>query len=99
MLYPGRQRSHTSPEVVSLEAVADHIDYACQLAGNANHSGIGSDLDGGFGTEQTPRDLDTIADLHKLVPILRRRGYTSADIANIFHGNFLRLFTESLPQD
>ena len=60
-------------------------------------SGIGSDLDGGFGTEQTPRDLDTIADLQKLAPLLRRRGYTAADIAAIFHGNWLRFFTEALP--
>ena len=86
MLYPGWQRGKTSPEVVSLEAVADHIDHVCQLAGSCLHSGIGSDLDGGFGTEQTPRDLDTIADLQKLAPLLRRRGYTAGDIAAIFHG-------------
>ena len=33
------------------------------MAGNANHAAIGTDLDGGYGTEQTPRDLDTIAAL------------------------------------
>ncbi|MFH1085104.1 MAG: membrane dipeptidase, partial [Chloroflexota bacterium] len=57
MLYPGWVKEQTPPEVVSLEAVADHIDHICQLAGNARHAAIGSDLDGGYGTEQTPYDL------------------------------------------
>jgi membrane dipeptidase len=98
MLYAGWIRGQTKPEVVSLEAVADHIDHVCQLAGNTRHSAIGSDLDGGFGTEQTPRDLNTIADLQKLAPILSRRGYTGADIDAIFHGNWLRFFSEALPR-
>jgi membrane dipeptidase len=83
--------------VVGLEAVADHIDHVCQLAGDATHAAIGSDLDGGFGTEQTPRDLDTISDLQKLGAILAARGYADADIDGIFHGNWLRFFSEALP--
>ena len=99
MLYPGWVRGQTQPEVVGLDAAADHIDHVCQLAGNASHSGIGSDLDGGFGTEQTPHDLNTIADLQKLAGILDRRGYLPTDIEAIFHGNFLRLFTLALPSE
>ena len=97
MLYPGWVRGQTQPAVVSLEAVADHIDHVCQIAGSARHSAIGSDLDGGFGTEQTPGDLDTIADLQKLEGILARRGYTEADVDGIFHGNWLRFLREALP--
>jgi membrane dipeptidase len=67
------------------------------LAGNALHAAIGSDLDGGYGTEQTPEDLETIADLQKLEPILRTRGYSETDIDNIFHGNWLRFFRRWLP--
>ena len=99
MLHPGWERGRTSPQVVGLEACADHIDHVCQLAGTTRHSGIGSDLDGGFGTEQTPHDLDTIADLQKLAGILDRRGYKRADVEAIFHGNFLRLFTQALPHE
>ena len=62
-----------------------------ELAGNSDHTGIGSDLDGGFGREQSPTDIDTIADLQKLESILSKRGYTSEDISKIFHRNFLRL--------
>lgn len=95
MLYPGWVRGETSPEVVGLEAVVDHIDHVCQLAGNARHSAIGSDLDGGFGTEQTPRDLDTIADLQRVADLLRHRGYSEQDIQGIFHGNWIRFFREA----
>lgn len=97
MLYPGFIRHQTPTCVVGMEAVADQIDHVCQIAGSANHSAIGSDLDGGFGNEQTPHDLDTIADLHKLEEILARRKYSPADIDNIFHGNWLRIFRQSLP--
>ena len=97
MLYPGWERGKTSPEVVGLEAVADHIDHICQQAGNSRHAAIGSDLDGGFGTEQTPHDLDSIADLQKLVGILSYRGYSATDVDRIFHGNWLRFFSRALP--
>jgi membrane dipeptidase len=60
--------------------------------------GIGSDLDGGYGTEQTPRGLETIADLQKLAAILAQRGYSDADIDAVMHGNWLRFFDRHLPQ-
>lgn len=97
MLYPGWERGVTSPKVVGLDAVADHIDHICQLAGNTRHVAIGSDLDGGFGTEQTPHDLNTIADLQKLAPILVTRGYSDDDIKAVFYRNWRRFFREALP--
>lgn len=97
MLYPGWKRGETSPQVVNIAAAADHIDHICQLAGTTRHCAIGSDLDGGFGTEQTPGDLDTITDIHKLEGILAARGYKPADIDGIFFGNWLRFFTRCLP--
>jgi membrane dipeptidase len=97
MLYPGWERGKTQPTVVGLEAVADHIDHVCQLAGGTRHSAIGSDLDGGFGTEQTPVGMDRITDLQALAEILARRGYTDVEIDDIFHGNWLRFFSKHLP--
>lgn len=97
MLYPGWVRQVTKPEVVGIDAVADHIDHVCQLAGNARHSAIGSDLDGGFGTEQTPRGFDTIADLHQIADVLLKRGYADSDVDQIFYGNWLRFFQDALP--
>lgn len=78
-----------------LNRLIDHYDHICQIAGNANHIAIGSDLDGAFGTEQSPYDLDTIADLQKLSELLTRRGYTDADIRKVFHGNWLRFLRDA----
>lgn len=97
MMVPNWIRGKTQPEVVGLEAIVDHMDRVCQFAGNAKHVALGTDLDGGYGTEQTPRDLDTITDVHKLEDILARRGYSAADIDGIFYGNWLRFFGSALP--
>jgi membrane dipeptidase len=97
MLLPGWKTYVTSPQEVPLTKVVDQIDHVCQLAGNANHSGIGSDLDGGYGREQSPGDLDTIADLQKIAEILDRRGYSRADIERIMFRNFVDFFIRSLP--
>ena len=98
MLYPGWKMGETSRQVVGLDALAGHVDHVCQIAGDCRHVGIGSDLDGGFGTEQAPRDLDSIADLQKLAGILSARGYADEDVDAIFHGNWLRFFDRHLPQ-
>ncbi|HVS34386.1 MAG TPA: membrane dipeptidase [Gemmataceae bacterium] len=97
MLVPGWVRGKTTPQEtgVSLATVVDHIDRVCQLAGNARHAAIGSDLDGGFGREQSPTDLDTIADLQKLPDLLRQRGYADHAVADILHGNWLRFFHDA----
>ncbi len=97
MVVPGWVRGVTTNECCSLEHVALHIDRVCQLAGNSLHAAIGSDLDGGFGTEQCPGDLDTIADLQHLEPLLRAKGYGDDDVRNIFHANLVRLFQQALP--
>lgn len=85
------------PLSVTMEHMADHIDHICQLAGSANHIAIGSDLDGGFGSERCPVGLDSCDDLHKLGPIMASRGYGEADIARFFHGNWLALLRRVLP--
>jgi membrane dipeptidase len=82
---------------VPLDAVAAQIDYICQLAGDAWHAGIGSDFDGGFGVESTPAGIDSIADLHRLAPLLAARGYSDDDIAAIFGLNWRRMLERSLP--
>jgi membrane dipeptidase len=93
MMVPGWIRKKTTPQSagLKLDVMLDHLDHINQLAGNALHTGIGTDLDGGYGTEQTPLDLDSIADLVRLPELFSRRGYTRTDIENMLHGNFIRL--------
>jgi membrane dipeptidase len=97
MLVPGWVRKKTTPESagLTLEKIVEHIDHVCQIAGSARHSGIGSDLDGAFGREQTPADLDTIADLARIPTLLKARGYAEEDVRLIAHGNFVRFLTEA----
>ena len=92
MMVPDWQMQISSPKEMNckLEVLIDHLDHICQLAGNALHVGIGSDLDGAFGREQCPYDLETIADLHKFPSLLHKRGYSTDDVENIMHRNWLR---------
>ena len=95
MIIPGWNRGETTPESsgLKLERIVEHIDHICQLAGNARHSGIGTDLDGGFGREQSPGDLETIHDISRIADMLRARGYSQEDVDGIMYGNFVRFLT------
>lgn len=98
MLYPNYKMAADSPKNlgINMEKLVDHFDHICQLAGNTNHIAFGTDLDGLFGTEQSPYDLDTIADLPKYSQILTNRGYSNEDIEKIFHKNWLNIFNRIL---
>ena len=78
----------------TLDEVLDHFDRVINLVG-VDHVGIGSDLDGAYGNEQCPRDLDTIADLQKIPKILEERGYSESDIENIMSENFIRFLRKN----
>jgi membrane dipeptidase len=95
MLQPGWVLGVDTNEKVDLMTMVDHINHVCQLAGNSLHAAIGTDLDGGYGQKQSPRDLETIADLQKFNTLLASRGYTNADIANILYQNWVRLLRHS----
>jgi membrane dipeptidase len=97
MLVPDWIRKESTPVGMhcNLEKVIDHMDHICQLAGNSLHIGIGSDLDGGYGKEQSPYDLETIADLQKMPELLSKRGYNQDDVENVMHGNWLRFLKKA----
>jgi membrane dipeptidase len=97
MLEPGFVRHQDSNEGIFLSRAADHIDHVCQLAGNAEHAAIGSDLDGLFGLEQSPCDLESIADLPRIGGMLAERGYGEADVAKVMHGNWVGWLRRALP--
>ena len=92
MMVPNWERGKSQPKEMqcNLEKIIDHFDHICQIAGNALHIGIGTDLDGGYGREQCPYDIETIADLQSLPAMFSKRGYSDGDIKNIMHGNWLR---------
>jgi membrane dipeptidase len=91
MVVPDWNRGKTTNKDATMTMIVDHIDHVCQLAGNSQHAGLGSDLDGGYGREQAPGDLDTIADMQQVKDILAKRGYKDDDVANIMYRNWVRL--------
>ena len=97
MLVPNWVRKQSTPVEMNcdLEKVIDNIDHICQLSGNTHHVAIGSDLDGAFGKEQCPYDLESIADLQKIPLLLKKRDYSDEDINNIMHGNWLRFLRKA----
>lgn len=80
-----------------LSKLIDVIDHLCQVSGSAQHVGIGSDFDGGFGSKSIPAEMDTVADLQLIGPALAARGYTPDDIVAVLSGNFLRILRAALP--
>jgi membrane dipeptidase len=100
MMVAGWKKGESTPLAMNcnLDVLIDHMDHICQLAGNANHIAIGSDLDGAFGKEQSPYDIETIADLQKLPGLLSKRGYPKPDIEKVMHGNWLRFLRNAWRQ-
>ena len=97
MLQNGFVRGQSVPRE-TLERAIDQIEHVRSLSGGTiRNVGIGTDLDGGYGNEQTPADLNRYRDLQKMVGIMQRRGFSDAEIEDVFYGNWLRFFGEALP--
>ena len=99
MMIPKWQKGVSDPKKSGLviETIIDHIDHICQLSGNSNHIALGTDLDGGFGKEQCPYDLETISDLQKMDALLKKRGYSENDIQKILNQNAINFLMGALP--
>ena len=99
MMIPKWQKGISDPKKSGLviETIINHIDHICQLSGNSNHIALGTDLDGGFGKEQCPYDLETISDLQKMDVLLKKRGYSENDIQKILNQNAINFLMGALP--
>jgi membrane dipeptidase len=97
MMVPNWERGKSTPQSmgVTLNTMIDHLTHICELAGNTDHVGLGTDLDGGFGKEQCPSDIETIADLQKIPDLLLKRGFSSDDIKKICHQNWLNFLEKA----
>jgi membrane dipeptidase len=96
MLQNGYVRGRSTP-TATLERAVDQMDHIRALSGGSvRHIGLGTDLDGGYGNEQTPADLNRYRDIQSLVEIMERRSYSPAEIEHVFFGNWMRFFGEVL---
>ena len=78
---------NSDPAATTVGAIADHIDYLCDLIG-PDKVALGSDFDGAT----MPGDLKDVAGLPKLVQELTGRGYDQATLEMIGYENWLRVF-------
>jgi len=72
--------------VSSVSVVADHLEHIVRVAG-VDHASLGSDWDGAI---ITPRDMQTCAELPKLVQCLLDKRLKPEAIQKILGGNYLR---------
>lgn len=82
----------------NLADVVRHVRHICDLVGNTNHVGLGSDMDGGLGREQIPHEIVTASGLPRVATALSAAGYSDADVEKIMGGNWLRYFATHLPE-
>ena len=82
--------------LVTVETVAQAVDYVAQLTGSVENVGLGSDFDGGFGADSLPEGMDTIADLQQIADALAAWGYTAEQVEAVMSNNWLRVLREAL---
>ncbi len=80
----------------SMDDLIPHVEHIADLAeGSLDNIAIGTDMDGGFGAEITPTDVDTIADVPGFADVLLKRGYSETIAANVLSGNALRMLRDA----
>jgi len=80
-----------------LADVVAHLNHMCDVIGDADHVGIGTDMDGGLGRDQIPAEIQTSADLPRVADTLSSAGFADADVQKIMGENWIRFFTRTLP--
>ncbi len=85
---PDRESRANAPDATVADFV-DHIDYLVELIG-IDHVGISSDFDGGGGIS----GWNDASETGNVTLELVRRGYTEAQIAQLWSGNLLRVLDD-----
>ena len=76
-----------------MDGLLKHVEHIADLAGGSTvNIAIGTDMDGGFGSELTPTDVDTMADVSGFAVVLEEAGYSDEQVRGIMHGNSLDFF-------
>ncbi len=81
----------------TLADVATHVRHLCDLAGDAAHVGLGTDMDGGLGRDEIPVEITTSGDLPRAADALSAAGFDDAAVAGVMGGNWDRYFRDHLP--
>jgi membrane dipeptidase len=82
----------------TLEDVVKHVRHICDLLGNCNQVGLGTDMDGGLGRNEIPVEIETSADLPKVADALIAGGFSDGDVSGMMGDNWRRYFSKNLPR-
>jgi membrane dipeptidase len=82
---------------VPLARVAEAMQHTAEVAGRHDVVAIGSDFDGGFGADEAPEGLDTIADLPRFADALSDRGFPDEQVHDMLGRNWIRFLERTLP--
>ena len=93
-LLPPDQYGHRR---ATLADVVAHVRHVCDLAGDATHVGLGTDMDGGLGRDEIPIEVTTSGDLPRVAEALAAGGFDDAAVAGIMGGNWVTYFARHLP--
>ncbi|MHC4949196.1 MAG: dipeptidase [Planctomycetota bacterium] len=74
-----------------------HVERVADVMGHRRAVGLGSDMDGGFGPDRLPADLDHPARLEHLADALRDAGWSDDEVEGFTHRNWLRFLEGALP--
>lgn len=85
----GMKRLDREYPLATLDDYLDHIQHAVAVAG-IDHVGIASDFDGGGGIQ----GWNDASETRNVTAGLRKRGFTDAQIAQLWSGNLLRVWHE-----
>jgi len=96
-LTPDWEKNGRRKESVTLADFVRQLQHIYEVAGDTEHVGIGSDFDGGFGSESIPAEMDTIADMPKVAVALTEAGFSDEEVDGIMGENWLRFLHKTLP--
>jgi membrane dipeptidase len=96
VLYNGFLESRWKQDKTIVVTLDEHVrrqaEYIAKLT-SWKHVGIGSDLDGGLGLEESPLEINTVADLYKVGAIV------PAEVRDaVLSSNWMSFLRRSLPQ-
>ena len=80
----------------NLHDLLKHMRHVCEIAGDAKHVAIGTDMDGGFGREEIPQEISNAGDMPRVGEFLRENGFGKEDVEGIMGGNWVRFFKRIL---
>jgi len=87
----GDKRRATIDETIA------HVEHIVEVSGRHDLIALGSDMDGGFGSDRLPEGINRPGDLPLLLQALSDRGWTDDQLAGFRFNNWMRFLKRSLP--